>query len=66
MIHEMMTSSKQNNQGNKMKYTIIATCSLTKSIRVVKTYAKLETAQKNLKLMIAKGSWFNETFSLAA
>lgn len=46
-----------------MKHSIIATCSLTKTRRVVKTYAKQETAEKNLKVMIQKGSWIGEVFS---
>jgi len=47
-----------------MKYSIIATSELTKKVRVVKTYAKLSTAESNLKKMMAKISWFSEVYSI--
>ena len=46
-----------------MKYEIIATCELSGRVRVVATYAKEVTAEKNLIMLIKKGSWFGETFS---
>lgn len=47
-----------------MTYSIIATNDISKSTRVLATYAKLETAEKNLKKQLQKTNWFNETYSI--